>query len=45
VPELNYQGKSEAFVNLGSQIRAVLDEVRAADDVWGDRIDAAEQKG
>jgi hypothetical protein len=41
-PEANFQGKTGAFVNYGSQIQAVMDEVRAQDSTMADRIVAGQ---
>jgi endonuclease G, mitochondrial len=41
-PEANYQGKTGAFVNYGSQIQAVLEDVRAHDSTIADRIVAGQ---
>lgn len=41
-PGAKYQGKDEAYVNFGSQIQAVLEDVRASDSAAADRIQAAQ---
>ena len=41
-PGTNYQGKSEAYVNFGSQIQAVLADIRAKAPAAAAAIDAAQ---
>lgn len=42
VSGVQFQGKDEAFVNFGSQIRAILADIRASDPVAADAIEAAQ---
>ncbi len=41
-PGANYQGKDEAYVNYGSQIHAVLDDLRASEPAVAAQIEAAQ---
>jgi V8-like Glu-specific endopeptidase len=42
-PGAKYQGKDEAYVNFGSQIQAVLDDLRATNPMVGAQIEAAQR--
>lgn len=42
VSGVQFQGKDEAFVNFGSQIRAILADIRASDPAAADAIKAAQ---